>query len=475
MMRLTRFELSNVIEDALGVDASEALDSLGSDGVAAGFIANANSPLGADATERHREFAETLASQIDVESVFGCVEDGCADEAVMDVGRRLFRRPLFDDEVSRFRRLYDLGRDSGALDLSPSGALRLVAEAMLQSPWFLIRGEESVASAGPGTAPLNGFELATRLSFFLWRSSPDEALLTEAASGRLETEDGYRAAVQRLMDDPRSERGLADFHYQWLWLRKAGEKEAPSQIDPATLESLERSARSFVVNAVREGSFEDLFTSNMGLEGPGRSGILTHPYLLVHYIHGTERFSPVPLGHLVRERVLCEPLPSPPANVASPESDDSLSDRELAALHSEDPACGGCHRMMDPLGFGFTRYDNTGRFRNTTEDGEPIDASGEIVASRLTPPSIVGPFDGAVELSARLASSEAVQACYVRQLMRYSLGREPSDEDACSTYRIVERFESSGFSLRELFAAVAESDAFRYRQNRSDDLEEMCR
>jgi hypothetical protein len=166
-------------------------------------------------------------------------------------------------------------------------------------------------------------------------------------------------------------------------------------------------------------------------------------------------------GVTIRTNFLCQTLPPPPENVDNvpPDPDPNATTRERFAEHTENPACAGCHVLIDGIGFGFENYDAIGAFR-TMEGTLSVDASGEIVSAQ----GIDGPFEGAVQLANRLAQSPEVEACVAQQWFNYALGRVPGDDDECSTDLILDDFRESGGSIRELMLRLVETDAFRTRR-----------
>jgi len=171
--------------------------------------------------------------------------------------------------------------------------------------------------------------------------------------------------------------------------------------------------------------------------------------------------SPVHRGVFVRERLLCTALPPPPPDVAAtpPDPDPGLTTRERFAEHTADAACAGCHRLIDPLGFGFEHFDPLGRWR-TREHGYPVDARGEVLATH----DLDGPFDGVSELGAKLAGSDQVQRCVATQVFRFSFGRGENDIDACAIEAYARAFVDGGHRFDALLEAVVRSDAFRFRR-----------
>lgn len=192
---------------------------------------------------------------------------------------------------------------------------------------------------------------------------------------------------------------------------------------------------------------------------PGiHSGFLTHAGLLMLNAK-PDRTSPVRRGHWVRERLLCDPPPAPPDVVPDPpEIDETQTTRDQFEQHRSDPACAGCHQLMDPIGFGFEHFDGLGMYRELEGD-LPIDASGEIFNSE----DVDGTFYGAVELGERLGRSDQVRSCVASQWFRYAHGRPDVELDECSMAQVMTRFGESGYNVRELLVALTTTDAFRYR------------
>jgi hypothetical protein len=487
LSRLTRVEYDNAIEDLLG-DTSGAATGFAPDDVTTGFeVGGAVAPLLA---EQYLEAATGIAARAteDLVGLTGCTTEGeaCARAFVTAFGRRAYRRPLSEDEVAGLVEVYRIGAE---LEGHRAG-IQVALEAMLVSPSFLyhVEGTGPMAAAGV-TLPLTGFELASRLSFFLWRSVPDDELLDAAESGELELPEGLEAHARRMLEDGRAERGLMDFHRQWLGLDRMSVVERDATLYPEFSRELASDMRTSLELMIRDvlagsGALDELFRGDFayvnerlapiyGLSGitgtelrrvavdpDRRAGLLTHPAMLT-MLGKSNQSDPVHRGIFVRERLLCQHLPPPPPGlmVTPPDLQPGLTTRERFAQHRSDASCASCHRLIDPIGFGFESFDALGRFR-TEEEGLPIDASGEIVDGG----DANGPFDGVVELSERLAQSDAVRACVSRQWFRYALGRVETNEDRCSLESMRVRFEESGFDLRELVVALVTTDAFTHRR-----------
>jgi hypothetical protein len=189
--------------------------------------------------------------------------------------------------------------------------------------------------------------------------------------------------------------------------------------------------------------------------------VLTQPGLMALLAY-PDQSSPVARGVFVRERLLCQHLPPPPNDVMiePPDPDPDATTRERFAEHTSNPACAGCHMLIDPLGFGFEHYDAIGRWR-TEENGLPVDASGTL--ANIGDTEQVGPYDGAVELADKLLASTDFQACVAHQWTTFALGREPNEADECAMEGIRQSLTDTGGDIRELLVAIATSDAFRFR------------
>jgi hypothetical protein len=190
-----------------------------------------------------------------------------------------------------------------------------------------------------------------------------------------------------------------------------------------------------------------------------RSGVLTQAAFLATHAHH-DQTSPVHRGLFVRENILCQTIPPPPPDVipTPPPPTPNTTVRERISLHQSEPSCFGCHQMMDNIGLGFESYDASGVYRSE-EANRPVDDTGELIGTG--DPALDGPFDGAIELSRKLAESTVVQQCVTEQWFRYALGRSTSADDACALQQIREQFVASGGNVRELIVSLATSDAFR--------------
>ena len=501
LRRLTRQEYGNAARDLLG-GATVALDDIPADENVGPFASNTVTSLTDLGTEQYLESAEGLAAAAvatpaALSALVGCdrsaptaASDGtCASQFIDRFGARAFRRPLAADEKARYVGLYATTIAGGA---AFADGIRLVVEALLQSPNFLYHLELDATPPAAGTlVALDSYQLAARLSFFLWASVPDDVLMTAAAGGGLADPAALRTQVTRMLADARARDAIATFHAQWLDLGKlpATTKDPTlyPQFTPALLSAMQAETVAFVDDVLRagDGRLETLLTASYsildgglfdlygvarpaGTTGPvrvaldptRRAGLLTQASFLAAHAHENQT-SPVARGVAIIRNVLCVALPDPPANVnnAPPDPAPGATTRERFAAHESVASCAACHTMIDGIGLGFESYDAVGAFR-TTDAGKPVDASGNVVAA----PEIDGPFDGAVALAKELAGTKQVQQCVARQWFRFALGRLESATDGCSLQGLFDAFDASNHDVRQLLAAIATSDAFRYRR-----------
>ena len=492
--RLTRDQFNNTVRDLIGATGTPA-DALAPDEKIGPFNSNAIAPVDATLVQQHQEIAASLAtaakarmvtiSPCDLTTDTG-TSTTCATRFVTEFGRKAYRRPLTSSEIQTYVSLYTLGKTG----LDTANGFRLVVEAMLQSPFFLYHHDVG-ASGTPqaGTVAITPYELASRLSYFLWNTMPDDTLFARAADGTLTTDSVLTSEVQRMLASDKAAGTIALFHRQWLDVSELLDQTKDATVYPKYSTQLgdammqELSMYSDYVVRKGDGLLKTLLTSNMSfpqgglfdlygvaqpagfkvgdpvmLDGSKRAGILTQAAFLTRWAHGNQT-SPVHRGKLVRLNVMCGYVPPPPANANTtpPVPTAATSTRERFAQHDADPNCAGCHTLMDPIGLGFEHYDGIGAFRTMDGTGA-VDATGEIFSAGA---DLDGKFDGAVELANRLANSTEVSNCMVNQWFRYSMGRMETTNDACSIQGVRDAFTSSGGNIRELLSRVALSPAFR--------------
>lgn len=495
LARLTRAEYDFTVSDLLGLEA-HAAEALPPDGVSGLFAHNGEMTVSSYAVEVYRDLAESLAAEADLVALLPCDptagdERECARTFIEQLGRRAFRRDVEPAQIDRLLAVYDDGRDGADFD----AGVRLVLEAMLQSPYFLYRVESGVPAPGEELVALDDFELASRLSYFLWRSMPDDELLDAAATGALASDAGVESQARRMLEDPRAERTLLSFYGDLLALDGlAVAYKDPEQFPEYTAElaaDMRTELELFVLSTLRDGDggFAGLLDSShtfvnarlaehYGITPPVEDGfvrveldpsihrgLLTKPALMSLAAHD-QRTSPTLRGKLVRTRLFCQALPPPPGDVdVSIPAVAELSTREWVQQRLDDPSCGACHVLMDPIGLALEGFDAIGR-HHTTEGGETIDVSGTL---RNT--DVDGPLAGPGSLADKLLASEQVGECASRQWLEFALGRPPVGEDACTATSIGVAFSETDHDVTELMVSIATSPAFRTR--RPDAMEDQ--
>jgi len=400
----------------------------------------------------------------------------CVEEMVRAFGKRAFRRPVRDDEVSRLMTdVYDVA-EGEVVD-----RVACVLSAMLQMPQFLYLVEEGTPSDDGRTVRLTDYETASRLSYLLWGTMPDDLLLSAAEAGKLATKEGIEAEARRLLADrARAAPALVGFVRQWMGIDELAEQPKSVTAFPdwdelmphleaeslrfaehvlfdgtGTLEELLTSPTAFV-NAAME-SFYGLPAQSAGdddwreveLDAGERPGILTRPAHMAAFAH-SEMPAPTLRGKFIRTQLLCETIPPPPKEAANVTvQGETLVDRSQWLIDHE--FCGGCHKLLDGIGIGLMNYDAIGQW--DAAGGPP----GEVVGMED------GVFHTPAELMDRLAGSEELAACAVRQVFRYAAARDDDKGDRCQIEALQTALSAAGGDLRELMIALVVSDAFVVR------------
>ncbi|MEM1349434.1 MAG: DUF1592 domain-containing protein, partial [Myxococcota bacterium] len=489
LRRLTQDQYRAVIQDVLGVGASAV--ALPEDGRAGSVRTNAEKQVTDGTVRRYRDAARLIAAEAValLEARHGCVLTGssaaaCVEAMIERDGRSLWRRPLSEAQRAELLALYEIGVEGG----SAQDGAQLVLEAMLQAPEFLYHVEVQplAPESSTQTEPMDGYAIASRLSFFLWNTAPDDALLDAAAAGALDAPADILAMAEQMLDDPRARQGIEEFTVAWLGLGKIGRMNKSARkfpdFDEAMREAMLRESVDFVDEVVRSGDarlhtlmtapfsyvpqelygvYEILPADTYGAGAPvalpdERRGVLTHPSVLAVHAH-SDHTSPVKRGNFVLRNILCIELPTPDFEIPElPDPDPEQTTRERFAAHTEAQACATCHVIIDPIGFGFEKFDALGRFR-TMEGDNPVDASGTLKINRE---GVDGPFDGAAELAERLARSPELYQCTPVQWWRHAMRRPLEFEDTCAVDRLRARFVESGGDVRQLMLDIIASPTF---------------
>jgi hypothetical protein len=474
LRRLTHHEYNNIVRDLLG-DTSQPAQQFPPEDFVNGFKTQFQgqtvSPL---LMEAYSQAAEKIARN--------AVRRGSLPAKptlgfVAGFGRRAFRRPLHSAEKQRYEGLH------------AKGGPQLVAEAMLQSPSFLFRLEDT------DDQTLRPYAAASRLSFTLWASMPDDNLLDAAAKGGLQSAANIQAQVRRLLADDRAKDNLDEFTSQWLRfdrvLGTAKDRRRYPKFNREAAVAMTEEARRFVRDlAWNDRNFMDLLTDPHGYmsadlaaiyeaQAPAReydrvpfdakserAGLLGQALFLASTAKPDDT-SPTARGLFVREQLLCQHVPPPPAGVDTnlPVLSEAkpLTNKERLAVHLSNPSCASCHTLIDPIGFGFEKFDAIGGRRETAKvvfEGKkekdpprtfelPLDTTGYVAGL----PS--AGFSGPRELGQILAKTEVCQECIVKQLFRFATGRLETPADRPAIQELTRRFRDSGFRLQELLLALA--------------------
>jgi hypothetical protein len=429
--------------------------------------------------------ARLLADPEKRELVVGCSPSGPADETcfrsfVETFGRRAFRRPLTEAETTAFMTMQDhaIAKDDFWVGVDS------VVRAVLQSPSFLYRVELGTpVPDDPMLFKLTGYEVATRLSYLMWGSTPSDELLDLAEDGALDDAEGTRAAAEAMLEDPRALDRIGRFHALWM-----GYETLPHDYELVAAMQAETRAlmQRIVIDERRpwqdllrlEETFVDpMLAEHYGLEAPAGAGFEWVPYgdsgrkgLLSHgsFLSLGAKFgdtSPTQRGLLVQTRLFCQDIPPPPPdpdiNVDEPPGDPESQCKidRYAAHRAAGTSCKGCHDLVDPIGLGLENYDAQGRWR-THDDGKPecvIDGQGELAT--------IGTFSGPAELADLMISSGMLNQCVATQLYRFAVGRYAIGEaDTPVLQMLAEEMGAEDFRFDELLLHLVESDMFRFRR-----------
>ena len=418
-------------------------------------------------------------------------EPACAKQIVETLARRAYRRPVTAPEVARLLTFYEAGRKDGTFDQGIERALR----SILSSPKFVFRAEQD-SPAAPGTLyPISDIELASRLSFFLWSSIPDDELVEAARRGTLRQPAVLERQVRRMLADRRSDALVANFAGQWLQLRNL-RASIPDQndfpdFDDNLRQAFRRETELLFGSIVREDhSVLDLLTADytfvnerlarhygiphvygshfrrVPVTDPARRGLLGHGSVLLLTSH-PDRTSPVLRGKWILDNLLGTPPPPAPANVPALEESQGQTPRtvrEQLEIHRKNPACASCHRMMDPLGLALENFDAVGAWR-TRDAGSPIDAS-----SVLTDNTQINGVAGLRE--AVLAKRELFVSTMAEKMLTYGLGRGLEYYDRPVVRAVLRDAQRNGYRFSAVVMAVVNSTPFRMRVNAAPEAGE---
>jgi hypothetical protein len=496
LRRLTVPQYQNSVRDLFG-DTSLVPTELEADTVLHGFaaIGAAQIAFSPRASELLEDAAfdlagRALSNEATRERFVGCTpsaanDDACVRDFLRRFGRRAWRRALTEAELQRYAAL----AQQAASELAdPWAGLEYAVAGLLQSPSFLYRVEiGSPHPTDPNLRVFDGFELATRLSFFVWNTTPDDTLLTAAEAGRLASADGLASEAKRLLESPRARAALENFWKEMLHLAELDElPQLPSAypLMSTRLGSSMRAETLAVLNDLvfeRDADYRELFSTRstfvndelaqlyglagvagqemvpvvLPLSGP-RAGLLGQGSFLALGAHAAST-SPTRRGKFVREVLLCQAVPAPPPNVSTelpqdPAGDAKRTMRQKLEVHRSQASCASCHALMDPLGLALEHFDGIGAYRE--RDGDlPIDASGELDGTS---------FQDALGLGQAVAGHPELATCLARNLFRYATGRLETSAEQTLVQGLSGHFADDRYRVKSLLLAVIGSDAFRF-------------
>ena len=432
--------------------------------------------------------SETLSSR---DALFVCEPEGpvdmpCAETILSRLARRAYRRPVGDDDLQPLLAFFSEGAGEAGFD----AGLTLAIKRLLVSPEFLFRIEQDPDGLPPDTAyEVDDLTLASRLSFFLWSSIPDERLLALAEASQLSDEAVLEAEVERMIADPKADALVENFAGQWLYLRNL-DAIVPVQsnfpdFDDTLRQGLRRETELFFAAIVREDrSAHELLDADFTFlnervarhygmtgikgshfrrvelaEGHPRRGLLGHGSILAVTSY-PDRTSPVIRGKWILENLLGAPPPNPPPDVPGLVETDGagsvISMRERMAVHRENPTCSSCHALMDPLGFSLENFNAIGQWRTLGDAGESIDANGAMPDGTA--------FDGVEGLKAQLISSDQFLVTMTEKLLTYGLGRGVEHYDMPAVRQIVRDAADDDYRMSSFIMGIVDSVPFRMRR-----------
>lgn len=501
LRRLTHNQYNNTMRDLLG-DSSRLADQFPPEDFVNGFRnqfqSQSTSPLLA---ESYAAAAEKLARKAflggDTRNLIPCKpksfdDAACRDRFLRDFGGKAFRRPLHDAEIARYAKLF--ASEAAASKQFVDGA-RAVVEVMLQSPNFLLRVENG------SDAKVRPYETASRLSYFLWDSMPDAALLAAAASGELNTAEGIAKQARRMLASDNARGSVDEFLSEWLRFdRLAGTvrdrrlyPQFTAELTVAMVEETRRLAAHLIWSG---GNFMEFFSApytflNADLaklynvpapkgeydrvdlsSSTFRAGVLSHASFLAMTSKPAET-SPTSRGLFVREQFLCQEVPQPPpgvnANLPPLTREQPRTQKERLRIHLESESCASCHRLIDPIGLGFEKFDAIGGYRDKLKlnilpgRAERNEAPKYAELELDTAGSVTGlpnsAFSSPRELGIILAATAQCQQCVVKQLFRYMAGRMEGPSDRALIEGAFEDFRKSGFRFQDLMVGLLQRSA----------------
>ena len=494
--RLTRAEYDKTVRDLLGIDITASAPS--------GMLApDTLGSVDQRAWDGFKMAADSLSKQVIATTtarakVTPCTTDNatCINQFVTTFGQRAFRRPLTTAEISKFTTLY-----TNRATLTQNGtfdqAIALIVKAFLMSPTFLTKAETSTATPDGNSYQLSSWEMASRLSYTLWGSMPDDTLFQAAQMNKLQSQADILAQAQRMVMDSKARAKVADFHTVYA-LQGDGTRWSEAAHDPALFPAFKTSmvptltaetAKFFdYITFDLKGTFQDLITKPVAfvdkdlapvygltststtltmvdLDPTQRAGVFTHAGFLASY-SSYNRTSPILRGAFLEKQVLCRQIPAPPPDAAGtalpPASADLNTNRKQVAAQTEvvGSACAGCHApLVNPAGYALESYDSIGQWQTAEKGtGAPIDSTANVAIGANTV-AVTGPVD----LMKKIAASPEAQNCYAQRMVTFAYERSLTNQDVCTVQMLAGKMNTSGYNIISLLTDLTQTQSFRYR------------
>jgi len=494
LRRLTESQYRNSIADIFGPNIA-VQGKFEPDRRVGGLLASSGTRLSVTPAgfEAYAKMADGIAKQVVDEKnrarLISCIpktalapDRGCASQILEKYGLLLFRRPLTPEEL---KARLDAADTATKLSKNFYTGIRYSLTTLLSAPDFLFRAEMAASQGKDKGYSLDGYSRAARLSYMLWDTTPDTALLDAARSGALDSDAGVQTQAARLMASPRLETGMRAFFSDFLQLDTLGSITKDPTIYPKYSDEVGAAAREETLRTTidltlkKDGDIRDLFTSRKTFinrqlawvydvpynlsgdwmpyefdENSGRSGIVTQAAMLGMFSH-PGRSSPTKRGVALMDIFLCEPTPAPPANVdfsiVNDVSNPKLRTvRDRLNAHATTPTCASCHTHSDPIGLSLEQFDSIGE-RRLKEDGRDIDVSATLTGKHFT---------GGEGLGQYLHDNPKVPACFVRKLYAYGVGANNEDLEKRTIQPFLDGFTAAGYRLPALLKSIGTSPQF---------------
>lgn len=488
--KLSRQEIDNSIKDLLGLSASYT-DSLPFDSTDKnGFSNNAeNMQLDVDYLQAMMALTEKAVTEAlnQTNSPFLQCPQGqnaaCAKGLILGFAKKAFRRPIKTEEETLILSSFSTAQTQG---FSFKDSMAFAMQRILLSPHFLYRSSFSGDASSEGRK-LSPHELATRLAYYLWQSTPDQQLLSAADQNLLKTEEEIKTQVQRLLKDAKADRFIRNFAKEWIGLQRLQAATRDGLTDQLKIDMREETERMILAILREDRSFLDVITADFsyvnqnlaslygipGITGPQfqkvdfkalqipRRGLLTQASLLTLTSSPTST-KPVARGNQILNSITCNPPPPfPDGLTVTPLADTSNSNltlKERMAAHRTGTTCYGCHQEMDPIGLGLENYDQVGRFRTAYPSGQSVDASGTFRNYN---------FQTGLDLIDIIAQEDDFKTCVMKKMMTYAIGRSMTSEDQCSLEYLGKENVVTGKTFTDMVMAIVMSPQFQMNQTDS--------